>query len=154
MEITRISNNEAQLFSDHLQRLVLETIKLPDIAIRHYLKSWNTEKVINQLNDYIFLLAKEENQVLGLVLGAPPEGGVGTIIWVLVDEKAQKKGVGKELFNQACNDYILKGAHKVKLTVPDEKTVEFYLKQGMITEGIHRNHWWNHDFWSMGINLK
>ena len=62
--------------------------------------------------------------------------------------------VGKALFAEAVKAYREKGAHKIKLTVPQEETVRFYEKQGMELEGVHRNHWWNHDFWAMGINIE
>lgn len=153
MELVQVSKQQGSEYIKALRYLIGSTINLPKEAIEHFSAQWTEEKVKNNLNDWLFLMAKEKDNVSGVVLGTPIEGGVGTIIWVLVDKNIQKKGVGTDLFQEACKIYKSKGAHKLKLTVPDELTVDFYKKQGMDLEGIHKNHWWNTDFWSMGKQL-
>lgn len=153
MEISQVSKATAEEYVRVLKQLITTTIKLPQEAIENFATQWTVERLNDCAETWVFLLARENGRTLGVILGTPPEGGVGTIVWVLVDSKLQKKGVGTALFSEACQIYRAKGAHKIKLTVPDEETVNFYLKQGMTLEGIHRKHWWNADFWSMGIQL-
>ncbi|CAN5375598.1 hypothetical protein BH09BAC3_BH09BAC3_13160 [soil metagenome] len=153
MEIKQVSTDEVGEFHSALSCLIRSTMQLPDVALDHYTHQWSELKLKTCLDSWLFLVAKENDKIAGLVLATPVEGGVGTIIWLLVDSDVQKKGLGTSLFNEACKIYKSKGAHKLKLTVPDESTTSFYIKQGMILEGIHRKHWWKNDFWAMGIQL-
>ena len=151
--VTQITAAESSLYLEHLRKLIRSTMKLPEAALSHYCNQWTAERITANLNNWLFLTANIDHSIEGVLLGTPVEGGVGTIIWVLVDTTKQKKGVGGQLFREACDRYRAMGAHKVKLTVPDRKTVNFYLKQGMQLEGEHKNHWWGADFWAMGKNL-
>ncbi len=153
MEIIGISSAEAEKYLDALNDLIVTTIKLPEAAIQHYINQWTIDRMKSCVDSWVFIEAREQDKLEGVVLGTPVEGGVGTIIWLLVNNHKQKKGVGSILFREACRIYKEKGAHKVKLTVPDELTIDFYVKQGMKLEGVHKNHWWNCDFWAMGIQL-
>lgn len=153
MEIYSLQKNECGLYLNKLNEFIKETINLPSAAIDYYLNQWTEEKLQKNLDNFVFLVAKKNDKIVGLVLGTPCEGGVGTIVWVLVNPKFHKQGIGKSLFNYACKVYKNKKAHKIKLTVPDLETVEFYKKQGMHLEGEHPNHWWGNKFWSMGINI-
>jgi GNAT superfamily N-acetyltransferase len=154
IEIREINLSDTESYLDSLRRLIDTTINLPSKAKDSYKKQWNSDAIKKQFGNSLFLIALDEsNSIVGLILGTPSEGGVGTIIWVLVDKNQQHHGLGTKMFEQAKEWYIQKGAHKIKLTVPDKSTVSFYLKQGMIIEGEHPNHWWNNNFWSMGLIL-
>ena len=154
IDIKEVNADNAESYVLSLSSLIESTIKLPIEAKDSYKQQWSTEKLITQIGKWLFLIATDENNnTIGVILGTPIEGGVGTIIWVLVDNTSQQKRVGSQLFEIAKEWYKNKGAHKIKLTVPDRETVEFYTKQGMVLEGEHLNHWWNADFWSMGKNL-
>lgn len=153
MEISAVSSSQAGEYVAALQHLIRSTITMPSDAIQYYVNQWTAERLRGLADSWVFLTAKQQSKIHGVVLGTPVEGGVATIIWVLVDQQLQNKGIGSLLFREACRVYEKKGAHKVKLTVPDEQTVNFYLKQGMILEGVHKNHWWKSDFWAMGIQL-
>jgi GNAT superfamily N-acetyltransferase len=148
--IRPVTPAEAKEYCSLLEELVYSTIQLPEAALKNYVEQWTPERVSKVYNQWVFLIAYSGKHPVGLILGTPPEGGVGTIIWVLVDAGTQGKGIGRLLFEKACDEYRKKGSHKVKLTVPDEKTVRFYEKVGMTLEGVHRMHWWKSDFWAMG----
>jgi ribosomal protein S18 acetylase RimI-like enzyme len=81
------------------------------------------------------------------------EAGVGTILWLIVDQNYRNKGIGTNLFNQITSYYKNIGCHKLKLTAPNQNAVNFYNKLGMGTEGYHRKHWYSQDFWSLGLLL-
>jgi ribosomal protein S18 acetylase RimI-like enzyme len=154
IEIREISKSDSEAYSNCLEKLINTTINLPQNAKDSFKKQWNSESINVQIGNWLFLIAADEtDNIIGLILGTPTEGGVGTIIWLLVENKIQQKGIGRKLFEKAKVWYKSKGAHKIKLTVPDKSTVGFYLKQGMTLEGEHPNHWWNHNFWSMGLIL-
>lgn len=93
------------------------------------------------------------DELVAFLQGAPPEGGVGTIVWLVVSPNWQKMGLGEKLFACACKHYREIGAHKLKLTAPTDKAVNFYKRIGMTQEGFHPSHWWKMDFWSLGITL-
>lgn len=120
-------------------------------GLQAYKKSWTEQslKTRIQLNADLLFLAWDGSMPIGLVSGPSPEGGVGTIIWMLVSENYRNKKIGKHLLLHACQFYQHLGCHKLKLTAPSERAKEFYLKQGMILEGFHPNHWWKTDFWSL-----
>jgi hypothetical protein len=152
--VREIQKNEASLFLTNLQMLIDKTIALPELAKNTFKQQWTIEKIESEIGRWLFLVAIDDSkEIAGLILGTPSEGGVGTIIWVMVNNNKQQKGIGSSLFNFTKQWYKNKGTHKIKLTVPDRSTVDFYLKQGMKLEGEHLNHWWNQDFWSMGITL-
>lgn len=154
MKIKEIDSRTSSAYLNKLRSLIDTTIDLPEEAKTSYKQQWTEQRIEEQSGKWLFLAALDDHaEITGLILGTPIEGGVGTIVWVLVDSTKQQKGIGSKLLDFAKTWYSSKGAHKLKLTVPDRKTVEFYTKQGMILEGEHRNHWWGRDFWAMGIIL-
>ncbi len=151
--IQKIINEDISAYLNALRLYIKATIDLPSEAINYFSDQWTEERILINIDNWLFLIAKENDKINGVLLGTPLEGGVGTIIWLLVDKQNQNKGIGGLLFKEACSQYKKKGAHKVKLTVPDFEIVSFYIKQGMLLEGTHKNHWWGADFWAMGKNL-
>jgi GNAT superfamily N-acetyltransferase len=152
--IKEVGQSDSEAYLNSLKKLIDETIDLPQKAKDSLKNQWNFESINRQIGSWLFLVAADDaNSINGLILGTSIEGGVGTIVWLLVDRNLQQKGLGTKLFEAAKVWYKLKGAHKIKLTVPDKSTVGFYLKQGMTLEGEHLDHWWNHNFWSMGVIL-
>lgn len=121
-----------------------------------YLDQWNNDdlKKIASDKNRVFLCSysSEENPV-GIILGAAPEAGVATIIWLLVDEPYRGKKIGTTLFKDACNFYKNLGCHKLKLTAPTSEAKDYYISLGMQEEGFHPKHWHGMDFWSLGMNL-
>jgi GNAT superfamily N-acetyltransferase len=101
----------------------------------------------------LVLSAWENKNPVGFLTGTPAEGGVGTIIWILVHKSQQGKGLGRQLFNEACRFYEAQGCHKIKLTAHNKGLKSFYKKLGMKEEGFHPRHWWEMDFWSFGKEL-
>ena len=124
-------------------------------ALRHYWAVWTVEAIRQRAVDprQVLMTARVNGQLAGLLLGTSPEGGVATIIWVLVADEYRRQGVGGRMFMEACHRYRLLGCHKIKLTAPTLQAVAFYEKQGMKREGFHPDHWWRKEFWSMGMTL-
>lgn len=126
--------------------------QFPTHALETYKAIWVESKLKNRITQgtELLIVAWQQNSPIGLVYGTLPEGGVGTIIWMIVKQAHQGKKIGKNLFANACQYYKKLGCHKLKLTAPSEQAKDFYLKQGMIIEGFHPCHWWSIDFWSLG----
>ncbi|MBN8828229.1 MAG: GNAT family N-acetyltransferase [Sphingobacteriia bacterium] len=120
--------------------------------VNNYIETFNLSKLSQIIqNQGLLAIYEENNYVNGLILCTPQEGGVGTIIWLVVNNNCRHKGIGKNLFTMAEDHYKAIKCHKIKLTAPSEEVVNFYKKIGMQVEGFHPNHWYNKDFWSLGI---
>lgn len=123
----------------------------PDLAQRHYSKAWQDVELARRIeaaND-LLICAWSNDSIVGLVSGTAPEGGVGTIIWLAVAKSHQNRQIGAQLLSLAIEHYRQAGAHKIKLTVHDQKAVDFYVREKLVVEALHHNHWWNLNFWSM-----
>ncbi|MEO9967590.1 MAG: GNAT family N-acetyltransferase [Reichenbachiella sp.] len=153
-KVSKLAKADIEIFCSDLSKLSQETNYFPKEALAYYDSVYSQKQIELNLDRLLILIVKEKNDIQGLLLGSSPEGGVGTIIWLLVKPTVQKSGLGALLFESAMDEYRQRGCHKVKLTVPKKEVVSFYEKQGMKLEGFHPNHWWNMDIWSMGINLK
>lgn len=124
--------------------------------LRYFRNLFSNDIICHKLahNTLIGYSAAMNNQLAGCLLGTFPEGGVGTIIWLIVDSPFQSLGIGRKLFRKVYDVYKKLGCHKIKLTTNNEKSISFYEKCGMTVEGFHPHHWWGKDFWSLGIQIK
>ena len=154
LKIESLLPSDAREFSRALN-LFAEGSGFSQAALEQYNQRWTAETIAfaAEKKEGILLAAKETGEIIGLVMGTPPEGGVATIIWLLVSPDHIRKGIGRMLFLEACHQYRSIGCHKVKLTTTSRKAVGFYKTQGMQIEGYHPEHWWHMDFWSLGILL-
>jgi ribosomal protein S18 acetylase RimI-like enzyme len=120
-----------------------------------YLAPWTPEGAISRLKrgEDILIVAVGGDEIIGVASGNIPEGGVGTIIWLLVGPHWRGRNAGRALYEAACGAYRELGAHKVKLTAPSKSAKRFYERCGMQLEGFHPNHWYNMDFYSLGAIL-
>jgi GNAT superfamily N-acetyltransferase len=98
----------------------------------------------------LLLGARKNGDLVGVLVCLFPEGGIATILWLIVASNYRGQGIGSKLFDEACKWALDNGCHKIKLTASTEDAVSFYKLKGMIIEGFHPNHWWHLDFWSLG----
>lgn len=126
------------------------------LAKQSYADQWSAPRMrsLTERRDAVVFGAWKQGTLAGLVVGAPPEGGVGTVIWLLVGAQWQSMGLGQVLFTEACIRYTKLGCHKLKLTAPSTRAKKFYQRLSMSVEGFHPEHWWKADFWALGISLK
>ncbi len=124
-------------------------------AVESYLKPWTPDDVAARLQHGrdILIAALAGDEIVGVISGTAPEGGVGTVIWLLVDARWRGRNVGRALYDAACLAYCRLGAHKMKLTAPSESAKRFYERCGMHVEGFHPDHWYKLDFYSLGVLL-
>jgi len=156
IEIRRPILTECNKIKDFFHQLLLDNFPMfSEAAIAAYEQSWAIDRLgLRIANEKELLLIAWENQTpIGVISGTPPEGGVGTIIWLIVHRNARGKNLGKILLEKARQHYLSLGCHKMKLTAPSVAAKEFYLKQGMELEGFHKAHWYKIDFWALGETL-
>lgn len=124
----------------------------PSVALEYFSQSFTDQELYRRMQcpDTPILIASKNSCLGGALIGSSPEGGVGTIIWLIISSDFRGRGLGKALFKHACKAYYSMGCHKVKLTASTPEAVRFYEKLGMSVEGQHISHWWMLDFWSLG----
>lgn len=135
-----------------ISEVVAKDLSFPSKALEHFRQTFTDEELYKRIkcpNTPIFI-ASNNGRPAGVLLGSSPEGGIGTIIWLIVSNETRGLGLGKGLFKQACKAYKSMGCHKIKLTATTLDAVKFYEKLGMSVEGRHLCHWWRLDFWSLG----
>lgn len=128
----------------------------PPEAIEKYDADWRTEMIAERAAASRFALHGAfdvTGQAVGLLFGAPEDSGVGTIIWLGVADSQRGSGLGAKLMRAAFADYKARGCHKVKVYTETQTAKQFYLKLGMKEEGFHPQHWWQVNFWSLGMQL-
>lgn len=156
LEYRRPELKEASLVQ-HLFEIILDNSfpMFSNQAKLSYKKTWTEEKIKQRIDHQadLLLLAWDQQKPVGLVSGTIPEAGVGTIIWLLIDENYRRRKLGQILLQQACGYYRHLNCHKLKLTAPSDQAKDFYVKQGMSVEGFHPQHWWQADYWALGMIL-
>ncbi len=128
----------------------------PPEALEKYDADWTAEIIAERAAAGRFALYgafNSDREAVGLLFGSPEDSGVGTIIWLGVAEGQRGEGLGAKLTRAAFADYKARGCHKVKVYTETEEAKRFYLKLGMEAEGFHPRHWWQVNFWSLGIQL-
>jgi ribosomal protein S18 acetylase RimI-like enzyme len=135
-----------------ISEVMAKELGFPSVALEHFRQSFTDRQLAKRIksSDGPIFIASKNGCLAGVLVGSLPEGGVGTIIWLIVSSEFRGLGAGKALFKQACKTYHSMGCHKVKLTATTPEAVKFYKKLGMSVEGQHISHWWMLDFWSLG----
>ena len=79
-----------------------------------------------------FIVAEENNDVVGFVLGISPAPNQARILILAVDEKYRRRGVGAMLLNAFMNACIVKGVRLITLEVrtTNDDAIRFYGKFG------------------------
>lgn len=127
----------------------------PASAIESYQQNWTLSKLRERVAEKrdLFKCIWLDGKPVAILSGTAPEGGVATIIWLLVAEEYRQRALGTVLLDAAIEHYRSLGCHKIKLTVPSDRARHFYLRHGMKEEGYHPNHWWNVSFWALGLDI-
>jgi len=145
IKIKKINKRDYKEILHILHKVAVEELNFPKSSMSSYRKLFS-KKIIG----YKVLYKKN---ICGFIIGTSPEGGVGTIIWLILKKEFRGKKLGKLLFERIKQYYKSKNCHKIKLTVPTRKALKFYKRMGMKVEGFHRKHWWKMDFWSLGLTI-
>lgn len=153
INISRPMTNDIQTVTDFFNVLLQENFPMfTKEAMDAYRANWQPERFASRLANEreLILVAWDNNHPVGLIAGTSPEGGVGTIIWLITDKNHRGKQIGTRLLDAGRQHYHQFQCHKIKLTAPSEEARDFYLKNGMLQEGFHKAHWYGLDFWALG----
>lgn len=157
IRIDRPNGNDVKAVSDFFNTLLNENFPIFNSeVIQAYTQNWKHDKLVLRIanKNELLEIVYEHDEMIGLIAGGAPEGGVGTIIWLIIKTEYQGRKLGQQLLNKARLHYINLNCHKIKLTAPTESARDFYLKQGMELEGFHKAHWYKLDFWAFGELLR
>lgn len=152
VEVLPLRRKDVGLVWPLVRQVAARELSFPPGALRHFKVFLDAGRISSQLRrrDGVILGARRGVELVGVLVGAKPEGGVGTIVWCIIGPAAQGLGIGRRLFDKGCRCFAALGCHKVKLTATSPRAVRFYEKCGMKVEGFHKSHWWGLDFWSLG----
>ncbi len=121
----KIENFKMQYYNE-----VLELWKRAEVGVG---SSDNKEEIaiILDRNPELFLISKEEENVVAVVIGAF-DGRRGYVHHLAVDPDYQKRGYGKAIIDDLIERFRRKKVHKVHLFIEkhNKKVVDFYSKQG------------------------
>src|SRR5688572_7994549 len=110
----RPGTHEAEALCALMRQILMTSFPMfPPEAINDYLKPWTPDNVSSRLErgHDILIAAYAADEIIGLVSGPAPEAGVGTIVWLLVDQPWRDLRVGVDLYEAACDAYRNVGAH-------------------------------------------
>ena len=87
--------------------------------------------VILDRNPELFLIGKEEEKIVAVVIGAF-DGRRGYVHHLAVDPNYQEKGYGKAIMDDLIERFRIKKVHKIHLFIEkyNKKVVDFYSNQG------------------------
>ncbi|MHA2288408.1 MAG: GNAT family N-acetyltransferase [Promethearchaeota archaeon] len=87
--------------------------------------------VIMDQNPELFLIGKEEEKIVAVVIGAF-DGRRGYVHHLAVDPKYQKEGYGKAIMNELIKRFQKKKVHKIHLFIEKQnnEVINFYSKLG------------------------
>jgi ribosomal protein S18 acetylase RimI-like enzyme len=89
----------------------------------------------------IFLIAEENNEIVGMVKGRE-NAGVCSLLFLGVRKENRHKGVGRNLLNRFFEEAKRRKAHKIWLfTSPKlQPAIRVYISNGFVPEGMLRKH--------------
>jgi ribosomal protein S18 acetylase RimI-like enzyme len=110
-----------------------------------YLQNWQQQL---QNKEVIYLLAEEDEQIVGLATGRVREDGVGMLGFLGIRKENRKTGVGLALLKKFLDEAKKRKGHKVWLfTSPTlHPAIRLYVENGFVPEGYLRRH-------SFGLDL-
>jgi len=124
-----------QLFPDYKESLRKKMLE----------KVYNEKYISEQIaKNGIVLMAVSENKPVGILITDPPLGGISFGIWLMVDSKLQKHGVGKSLLKKWEEEALEQGCHSLKLEA-DIRNVEYYKKRGFEIIGLEKKGYFGTD---------
>lgn len=128
----------------------------PAAALERYAADWTITLLHSRISaaQHVLLGAfTADDEAIGLLFGAPPESGVGTIIWLGLAADYRGRGIGAHLMRAAFAQYQERSCHKARIHTETAAARDFYCRLGMQVEGFHPRHWWQVNFWSLGMEL-
>jgi ribosomal protein S18 acetylase RimI-like enzyme len=153
MQITELKIKEMDSFLDFFRKSVKTQFDEYSKKAKDFLlnEEWTKERIKNSIkgNYLTYLLAFEEDRIIGYLIGGHPFGGVATAMWLAVGDDYQGKGIGRKLMNSFIAILKKKGNHKVNLDVTNKKNLGFYEKLGFTVQCLSKKDYFGLDSYRM-----
>lgn len=153
MQIREIKTKEVDSFLDFFRKSAKTQFdeyskKSKDFLLK---KEWTKERIRNSIKgkSIIYFLAFEKNKIVGFIVGGHSFAGVATVMWLAVDDDYQHRGIGRKLMNSFIDFLKKEGAHKVNLTVTNERNIGFYKKLGFAVQCFSKKDYFGLDSYLM-----
>jgi len=146
-DVERLLLCEIQIW-ESLREFLPDSFVNPNIEMLRRSETIDNYKRFLENKEVIFLIALENDKIIGLASGRVREDGVGTLGFLGVRPEHRRKGVGSSLLQEHLKEAKKRNAHKVWLfTAPSlHSAIKLYVKTGFVPEGYMRRH-------SFGLDL-
>jgi len=133
---------------ESLREFLPDSFVNPNVEFLRRSETFDNYKRFLEDKEVIFLIALENDKIIGLASGRAREDGVGHLGFLGVRREHQRKGVGSNLLQEYLKEAKKRNAHKVWLfTAPSlHSAIKLYVKTGFVPEGYMRRH-------SFGLDL-
>lgn len=140
-DLERLRDCEIRIW-ESLREWLPDSFVTPNISFiqrPEYLQNWQ-QMLPNK--EVIYLLAEEDNKIMGLATGRVREDGVGMLGFLGLKKDSRRGGIGSKLLNRFLEEAKKRSAHKVWLfTSPNlHSAIRLYVKTGFVPEGYMRRH--------------
>jgi len=133
---------------ESLREFLPDSFVNPNIEFLRRSETFGNYKRFLEDKEVVFLIALENDEIIGLATGRVREDGVGHLGFLGVRSEHRGKGVGSNLLQEYLKEAKKRNAHKVWLfTAPIlHSAIKLYVKTGFVPEGYMRRH-------SFGLDL-
>jgi len=146
-DVEKLLSCERQIW-ESLREFLPDSFVNPNLEWLQRLETPENYKRILESKEVIYLIAFENDKIIGVASGRVREDGVGHIGFFGVKPEYRGKGVGSSLLQEYLKEAEKRNAHKVWLfTAPSlHSAIKLYVKTGFVPEGFMRQH-------SFGLDL-
>ena len=143
----QLKEEDVDFIFEHYKKWVLSLFPEYSTSLRKEFveKGYGKEYIVKKINQNAIVLGAFENDIpIGILITGEHWGGVSYCGWLMVDEKFQKKGVGKGLLEEWEKIAKKLGIHCLRLDA-DKRNIEFYKKMGFKLIGLEEKGYFGTD---------
>ncbi len=150
LQIRQLALSELDIFFDFFSSVLLAEFAEYSARSKKYMltspRMWNKENFESILKNHtrILLGAFKNEELVGFLEAEYPFAGVSLAIWLMVDPKFRRKGIGKNLLKNWEERIVELGGHNLYLYA-DKRNKNFYEKMGFEMVGFHKKSWFGND---------
>ncbi len=156
--IAVLNPSELEEFYPFAQNLILKQFldyspKVRNAAVRDFFIKGDIEVSLRNGREVI-LVALRQGSLVGFLDLHFEFGGEAHVLWLGVDRKVRKLGVGTRLLSRAEKVALSKKCHFLSLDTESERNILFYKKRGFRLIGTLQRGWYGADAYLMQKSLR